>query len=134
MSAQENDAARSATGKATGPDGLGDPSDFGFLYGLIRAPCFRETALYSIGGGAALGALHFHRNRNATKSAETMVKAGCGFALIHWVACRKRYYDEREATYGALKGIQKRNEQVVKGRLEEAKKRRKEEEENKSIN
>lgn len=127
------DVERSGTGNATGQNGLGDPSDFGFLYGLIRAPCFRETALYSIGGGAALGALHFHRNRNPTKSAETMVKAGCGFAIIHWVACRKRYYDEREATYGALKGIQKRNEQVIKGRLDEAKQRRKEGEENKPI-
>jgi hypothetical protein len=40
-----------------------DLTDMGFLNGLSSAPCFRETALYSIGGGAVLGALHLHRNR-----------------------------------------------------------------------
>ena len=81
-----NKMADNSTTTATPRQGteLGDPEDLGFLYGLLRAPCFRETVMYSIGGGAALGALQLHRNRNMTKSAETMVKGGCAFALIHW--------------------------------------------------
>lgn len=51
-----------ATGNGAGGP-LEDPDNFGFLYGLARAPCFRETAMYSLGGGAALGALQFSRNR-----------------------------------------------------------------------
>lgn len=42
-----------------------DTNDLGFLSGLTSAPCFRDTALYSIGGSAALAALHLHRNRKA---------------------------------------------------------------------
>lgn len=48
---------------AASSEAISDPNDYSFLYGLARAPCFRETALYSIGGGAVLGALHFQRNR-----------------------------------------------------------------------
>lgn len=34
-----------------------------FLYDLASAPCFRQSTLYGIGGGAAIGALSFLRNR-----------------------------------------------------------------------
>lgn len=121
-----------------------DTEDLGFLSGLARAPCFRETALYSIGGSGTLAALHFHRNRDVMRSAELMVKSGVAFATLHWcvcaapsnrgcldlreaseltvfhvystfdapsiprrLICRKRYYDEREATYGALEAQKK---------------------------
>jgi hypothetical protein len=40
-----------------------DTGNLGFLNGLANAPCFRETALYSISGSATLAALHLHRNR-----------------------------------------------------------------------
>jgi hypothetical protein len=40
-----------------------DPDNLGFLTSLVSAPCFRETALYSIGGSTALAALHLQRNR-----------------------------------------------------------------------
>jgi hypothetical protein len=102
------------TAKSAGePEVAIDTSDLGFLNGLTTAPCFRETALYSIGGGAVLGALHLHRNRtyidfllslitpvcgtansansvtpclvgDVMRSAEIMVKSGCAFAALHW--------------------------------------------------
>lgn len=64
-----------------------DTENLGFLSGLTRAPCFRETALYSIGGSGALAALHFHRNRDVMRSAELMVKSGVAFATLNWCVC-----------------------------------------------
>lgn len=61
-----------------------DTSNLGFLSSLTRAPCFRDTALYSIGGSGTLAALHFHRNRDVMRSAELMVKSGVAFATLHW--------------------------------------------------
>lgn len=37
--------------------------DVSFLYDLANAPCFRQSTLYGIGGGAAIGVLSFLRNR-----------------------------------------------------------------------
>lgn len=65
------------------------------------------------------------------QAAETMVKGGCGVAILSWyvtcqlsclfyvldpvsnihtcrIACRKRFYDEREATYGAMEMLKKK--------------------------
>lgn len=77
-------AAAQETGRGTG---LEDPTDYDFWYKIVRTPCFRETAMYSIGAGVALGALQFHRTRDATSSADTAMKMGCGTALFHWYVC-----------------------------------------------
>lgn len=81
-------AAGAGAGASTSEQGLGDPDNYGFLYGLARAPCFRESAMYAIGGGAIMGGLQLHRHRDASRAAEMMVKTGCAFALISWYGVR----------------------------------------------
>lgn len=39
------------------------PNDMGFIYDLTSAPCFRQSTMYGIGGGTAIGALSLLRNR-----------------------------------------------------------------------
>lgn len=41
------------------------------------------------------------------RSADFMIKSGTAFAILHWVVCRKNYFDERETTY-ALIAMQKK--------------------------
>lgn len=36
------------------------------------------------------------------------------------MTCRKRYYDEREQTYGALQGVARANEEAARRRAEAA--------------
>eukprot|EP00177_Eucheuma_denticulatum_P001147 GFKZ01002070.1.p2 GENE.GFKZ01002070.1~~GFKZ01002070.1.p2 ORF type:complete len:107 (-),score=4.72 GFKZ01002070.1:404-724(-) len=94
---------------SSGPDSAaaGGGSELSFLYDLTTAPCFRESSMLALGGGMALGALRLYKTRDAMRAGESMVKSGCGVALLSWVACRKRYYDEREATYGMLQGVRR---------------------------
>lgn len=73
-----------------------------FFYDLMSAPCFRQSALYGIGGGAVIGSLNFTANRDALRSAETMVKTGCAISLATWVLCRRQFYTEREMTYESM--------------------------------
>lgn len=40
-----------------------EEDDVGFFYDLISAPCFRQSTLYGVGGGAAIGALNLIRSR-----------------------------------------------------------------------
>lgn len=42
---------------------LVNESDAGIWYDLTSAPCFRESLLYAVGGGGAIGALNMLRNR-----------------------------------------------------------------------
>lgn len=75
----------------------------GFLYDLISAPCFRQSAMYGIGGGATIGALRLAANRkDIVKAAETTVQTGCAVSIITWILCRRQYYAEREMTYESM--------------------------------
>jgi hypothetical protein len=78
-----------------------DPDQLGFLTSLASAPCFRDTALYSIGGGTALAALHLHRNRTYYRELglkqlpglqqdqiSLLSNSGCTFVRRHHAVCR----------------------------------------------
>lgn len=98
-------------------------SELSFLYDLTSAPCFRSSALTGLGGGAAIGALNLQRHKDPMRAAETMVKAGCGVALLSWVICRKKYYDEREMTYGTLETARRRAAAAAAERAREMRER-----------
>lgn len=36
------------------------------------------------------------------RSADLMIKTGSAFAILHWVVCRKNYFDQRETTYAMI--------------------------------
>lgn len=44
-------------------DAKKEDDHIGFFYDLISAPCFRQSMLYGIGGGAAIGGLKLTRDR-----------------------------------------------------------------------
>lgn len=44
-------------------EGLKEGDEMGIWYDLASAPCFRQSLLYGLGGGGAIGALNLLRNR-----------------------------------------------------------------------
>ena len=56
----------SGDGGEGSPSGHNDSTNVGeelsFLYALASAPCFRESSLLGIGGGAAIGAMQLARS------------------------------------------------------------------------
>lgn len=62
----------------------GSKAEFSFLYDLTTAPCFRESSLLALGGGLSLGALRLYKTRDAMRAGESMVKSGCGVAVLSW--------------------------------------------------
>lgn len=62
MKMEPNDAATNGTGTDI-TEGLKEGDEVGIWYDLVSAPCFRQSLLYGLGGGGAIGALNLLRNR-----------------------------------------------------------------------
>lgn len=56
---------RSDQGAQAPAHGADAADNFNILSDLVSAPCFRQSSLYSIGGGAAIGGLQLLRNRKS---------------------------------------------------------------------
>ncbi|CAN8072484.1 unnamed protein product [Agarophyton chilense] len=93
-----------------------EQGNYSFLFELWSAPCFRESTMYGIGGGVAIGSMQMLRSKAIMESAETMVKTGCAISLLSWMICRRRYYQEREATYETMEKLKRRQAQAAAAR------------------
>mmetsp|Transcript_14935 Transcript_14935/g.40041 ORF Transcript_14935/g.40041 Transcript_14935/m.40041 type:complete len:133 (-) Transcript_14935:634-1032(-) len=61
-----------------------DPKDLGFLFDIVRVPCFRDSLLFGIPAGLVLGALRFYRLSDATRATDLAIKGIAAFSMTSW--------------------------------------------------
>eukprot|EP00182_Erythrolobus_australicus_P002336 CAMPEP_0185829118 /NCGR_PEP_ID=MMETSP1353-20130828/55_1 /TAXON_ID=1077150 /ORGANISM="Erythrolobus australicus, Strain CCMP3124" /LENGTH=140 /DNA_ID=CAMNT_0028526869 /DNA_START=34 /DNA_END=456 /DNA_ORIENTATION=- len=72
-----------------------DPKDLGFLFDIVRVPCFRDSLLFGIPAGLVLGALRFYRLSDATRATDLAIKGIAAFSMTSWIVCRYEYRERR---------------------------------------